>query len=88
MMRACEFLFQICIEFPDEYVIGVSGHIGLVNSQNVVKSLTLTTNTQTFGPFGDENSTQFSLPIEEGRIVSFFGRSGVYLDAIGFRIRA
>ena len=70
---------------PSEFLIGVSGSIGTFNSQlNVITSLTFVTNARSYGPFGKGRGTSFHIPMQgNGCIVGFFGRSGLYLNAIG-----
>lgn len=53
----------------------------------VVKSLTFHTTKGKYGPFGEEQGPEFSSNIKGGRIVGFFGREGLFLDAIGVHIR-
>lgn len=76
---------EIKLQFPDEYLISVSGYISPVvyGGSPVIRSLTFKSNRRTFGPYGVEEGTPFSLPIEGGQIVGFKGRSDWYLDAIG-----
>ena len=52
----------------------------------VVRSLTFKTNQRTFGPYGPEDGTHFSIPIENGKVVGFKGRSMGRLDAISVRL--
>ncbi|XP_072956338.1 protein GOS9-like [Typha angustifolia] len=67
-----------------EFLTSISGYYGDLQSINVVRSLTFGTNfSSTYGPYGVEEGTHFSVPLEEGKIVGFFGRSGALLDAIG-----
>eukprot|EP00262_Sarcandra_glabra_P006765 TRINITY_DN1929_c0_g1_i1.p1 TRINITY_DN1929_c0_g1~~TRINITY_DN1929_c0_g1_i1.p1 ORF type:complete len:219 (-),score=31.38 TRINITY_DN1929_c0_g1_i1:233-832(-) len=74
--------------YPEEFLTTVSGHYSpVVNGGTpVIRSLTLKSNQRTFGPFGVEEGTPFSFPMDGGLIVGFRGRSGWYLDAIGFRL--
>ncbi|KAI5651205.1 hypothetical protein M9H77_37210 [Catharanthus roseus] len=76
---------QIKLQFPEEYLISISGYISPVvhGGSPVIRSLTFKSNRRTFGPYGVEEGTPFSLPIEGGKIVGFKGRSGWYLDSIG-----
>ncbi|KAG2640833.1 jacalin-related lectin 3-like [Panicum virgatum] len=70
----------------DEFVTEMAGTIDKfdINNDTVITSLKIVTNLQTFGPWGDENGAPFTIPVQSGSgIVGFFGRSGVYLDAIG-----
>ncbi|KAG8388373.1 hypothetical protein BUALT_Bualt02G0119200 [Buddleja alternifolia] len=76
---------QIKLQSPEEFLTTVSGHYSPMRSGNpLVRSLTFKTNWRTFGPFGVEEGTPFSL--EGGRIVGLKGSSGRLLDAIGFYI--
>lgn len=52
----------------------------------MIRSLTFRSNKRTFGPYGVQEGTPFSLPIEGGQIVGFKGRSGWYLDSLGFHL--
>jgi hypothetical protein len=55
--------------------------------QVVVTSLTFHTDKgETYGPYGEETGTPFSIPAANGCIVGFWGRSGWLLDAIGVYI--
>ncbi|KAK3426712.1 jacalin-related lectin 19 isoform X1 [Eucalyptus grandis] len=78
---------EIKLQFPDEYLVSVSGyHCPVVHGGSpVIRSLTFKSNKRTFGPFGMEHGTPFSFP-SDGRIVGFKGRSGWYLDSIGFHV--
>ena len=49
----------------------------------MIQSLTVETNTTSYGPFGVENGTKFSFPSDGVKVVGIHGRSGLYLDAIG-----
>ncbi|GMN69272.1 hypothetical protein TIFTF001_038324 [Ficus carica] len=73
---------------PEEYIVKVSGYVGPFTGfpSDVIRSLTFTTNLKTYGPFGVEKGTPFSLPINRGLVVGFTGRSGRLLDAIGVRL--
>ncbi|KAK9282054.1 hypothetical protein L1049_004966 [Liquidambar formosana] len=79
---------EIKLQYPEEFVVSVSGHYCPVvhGGTPVIRSLTFKSNQRTFGPFGVEEGTPFSFPMEGGVIVGFNGRSGWYLDAIGFRL--
>ena len=74
---------------PDEHVTAVEGTFGRCRSvtEVVVTSLTFRTNKgRTYGPYGEETGTPFSIPAANGCIVGFWGRSGWLLDAIGVYI--
>ncbi|PKI62310.1 hypothetical protein CRG98_017311 [Punica granatum] len=79
---------EVKLQYPDEFLVYISGHYcPMVHGGSpIIRSLTLKSNKRTFGPYGFEEGTPFTFPIEGGRIVGFKGRSGWYLDAIGFHI--
>lgn len=86
------FLFhaQIKLLYPDEHLITVSGHSCPVIKGGfpVIRSLTFKSNLRTLGPFGVEVGTPFSLQTDGGMIVGFNGKSGWYLDSIGWLLSA
>jgi hypothetical protein len=53
-----------------------------------VVSLTIHTNLQTYGPFGDETKSVSDHRFKSGtgRVVGFFGAAGVLLDKLGVYI--
>ncbi|GAV80272.1 Jacalin domain-containing protein/LRR_2 domain-containing protein [Cephalotus follicularis] len=77
---------EIKLQFPEEYLISVSGYYCSYGGSIVIRSLTFKSQRRTFGPFGVEVGTPFTLTTEGGQIVGFKGRSGWYLDSIGFHI--
>ncbi|XP_062008554.1 jacalin-related lectin 19-like [Rosa rugosa] len=82
---------QIKLEYPDEFLVSVSGHCfgapWIVGDPVVIRSLKFESNRRTFGPFGVEVGTPFTFTVEDGgQIVGMKGRSGWYIDAIGFHI--
>lgn len=79
---------QIKLNYPDEFLISLHGYYGsLYEGGSVsVRSLTFESNKRTYGPYGVEQGTYFTLPITRGKIIGFHGRSGWYLDAIGVYI--
>nr|5KRP_A Chain A, Frutapin [Artocarpus altilis]5KRP_B Chain B, Frutapin [Artocarpus altilis]5KRP_C Chain C, Frutapin [Artocarpus altilis]5KRP_D Chain D, Frutapin [Artocarpus altilis]5M6O_A Chain A, Frutapin [Artocarpus altilis]5M6O_B Chain B, Frutapin [Artocarpus altilis]5M6O_C Chain C, Frutapin [Artocarpus altilis]5M6O_D Chain D, Frutapin [Artocarpus altilis]5TQZ_A Chain A, Frutapin [Artocarpus altilis]5TQZ_B Chain B, Frutapin [Artocarpus altilis]5TQZ_C Chain C, Frutapin [Artocarpus altilis]5 len=79
---------KIELQFPEEFLVSVSGYTApfssLATRTPVVRSLKFKTNKgRTFGPYGEEDGTYFNLPIENGLVVGFKGRTGDLLDAIG-----
>ena len=74
---------------PSEYLIKVSGTIGSFSGlHNLITSLTFVTNAASYGPFGKGGGDPFVVPKQSNStIVGFFGRAGVFLDAIGFYVR-
>ncbi|XP_048130001.1 jacalin-related lectin 19 isoform X2 [Rhodamnia argentea] len=79
---------EIKLQFPDEYLVSVSGYYCPVvhGGSPVIRSLAFKSNKRSFGPFGMEHGTPFFFPVDGGRIVGFKGRSGWYLDSIGFHV--
>ncbi|KAI3727295.1 hypothetical protein L1987_67108 [Smallanthus sonchifolius] len=77
---------QIKLQFPDEILISVSGHYCPVvyGGSPVIRSLTFKSNKRTFGPFGVEEGTPFNFLTNGGQIVGIIGRSGWFLDSLGF----
>lgn len=52
----------------------------------MVKSITFHTTKGKHGPYGEEQGPGFTSNIKEGRVVGFFGREGLFLDAIGVNV--
>ncbi|CAL4979542.1 unnamed protein product [Urochloa decumbens] len=73
------------IELHSGYLKEVSGTHGQVGSmRNNITSLRFVTNTNKVYAFGQSNiGTPFEVPIQDGKIVGFFGRAGDYLDSLG-----
>lgn len=76
------------LQYPDEFLVSVSGHYGIMvhGGSPIIRSLTFKSNKRTFGPFGFEQGTPFCFQLEGHQIVGFKGRSGWYLDQIGFHV--
>ncbi|KAL9248564.1 Jacalin-related lectin 19-like protein [Drosera capensis] len=79
---------EIKLNYPEEYIVSVSGYCSPVirGGTPVIRSLTFKTNKRTFGPYGPEEGTPFAFPMDGGKIIGFKGRNGWYLDAIGFHV--
>ncbi|XP_057450567.1 agglutinin-like [Lotus japonicus] len=79
---------EIKLEYPDEFLISVSGHSTFCMGLDVcIRSLTFKSNRRTFGPYGVEVGARFtfsSYPSYE--IVGFYGRSSVNLHSIGLHL--
>ncbi|XP_020101270.1 salt stress-induced protein-like isoform X3 [Ananas comosus] len=73
------------IEFqPGEFLTAIDGSMGDFHGiSDLVKSLSFSTNVRNYGPFGIAGETPFSIPIQSGRVVAFYGRSATYVNAIG-----
>ncbi|XP_020102056.1 protein GOS9-like [Ananas comosus] len=69
---------------PGEYLTAINGTTSQFSDvTNLLRSLTFVSNVRKYGPFGPEQGTPFSVPIANGRVVGFYGRSGTLVDAIG-----
>ncbi|PSR96896.1 Jacalin-related lectin like, partial [Actinidia chinensis var. chinensis] len=79
---------EITLQYPEEFLTSVSGHYCPVvhGGTPVIRSLTFMSNRRTFGPYGVEEGTPFSFSTDGALIVGFKGRSGWYLDAVGFHL--
>ncbi|OAY53115.1 jacalin-related lectin 19 [Manihot esculenta] len=79
---------EIKLQYPEEFLVSASGHYSSVvpGWSPVIRSLTLKSNRRTYGPYGVEEGTPFNLSMDGCSIVGFTGRSGWYLDSIGFRL--
>ncbi|WOG91987.1 hypothetical protein DCAR_0311243 [Daucus carota subsp. sativus] len=76
---------KVKLEYPEEFLTSMHGHYGSLKGWGpaLIKSLTLISNKRSYGPYGTEEGTYFSLPMTGGKIVGFHGKGGWYLDAIG-----
>ncbi|MFN8483755.1 MAG: jacalin-like lectin [Anaerolineae bacterium] len=63
---------------PDENITRISGRSGVYIDQ-----LVITTTKRTCGPYGGNGGIPFDLSPAPGATIGFFGRSGLYLDALG-----
>ncbi|KAJ8755864.1 hypothetical protein K2173_024409 [Erythroxylum novogranatense] len=77
---------KITLDYPEEFLVSLRGYYGNHRNSTVIKSLMFKSNRRTYGPFGREGGTPFKLTIESGSVVGFMGRSGWYIDSIGFYI--
>ncbi|KAI8529634.1 hypothetical protein RHMOL_Rhmol12G0240000 [Rhododendron molle] len=80
---------EIKLQYPEEFLTSVSGHYcpwGFFSACTVIRSMTFKSNRRTFGPYGVEEGTPFSISADGAQIVGFQGRSGWYLDAVGFHL--
>jgi hypothetical protein len=78
------------LDYPDEFLTSIHGYYGSLNQwgHNLVRSLSFESNKKTYGPFGVEQGTYFSVPMTGAKIVGFHGRCGWYLDAIGIYMKS
>ncbi|KAI3786151.1 hypothetical protein L1987_45282 [Smallanthus sonchifolius] len=86
MKELPESINRVVGSIMDEILISVSGHYCPVvfGGSPVIRSLTFKTNKRIFGPFGVEEGTPFNFLTNGGQIVGFVGRSGWFLDSLGF----
>ncbi|MCL7031265.1 hypothetical protein MKW94_024386 [Papaver nudicaule] len=82
---------KIKLDYPGEYLKSISGYYGSINdwSPVFIRSLTLESNRKKYGPFGNQQGTQFSFPATStaSKIVGFHGHSSWYLTAIGVYLK-
>ncbi|CAN8292369.1 unnamed protein product [Cochlearia groenlandica] len=79
---------MIVFDYPSEVLTHVTGTYGplIYMGPNVIKSLTFHTNKGKHGPFGEEQGPSFTHKINEGKVVGFLGREGLFLDSIGVHV--
>lgn len=87
-LLCCDCILQVKLDSPDEFLTSIHGHYGcLIDRAPVfIRSLTLESNKRTYGPYGIEKGTYFSLPTTGGKIIGFHGKSSCHLDAIGVHL--
>ena len=67
----------------DEYITALSAYVETLSTQDVVTSLTFTTNKKNYGPYGNKSGFQIFAPEETGKqIAGFHGTSGNVLNSI------
>ncbi|XAR61764.1 hypothetical protein NMG60_11016275 [Bertholletia excelsa] len=68
----------------DEYITSISFTYGDFDGVTGIKSLTITTNKQQYGPYGDNASgTNLTIPIKSGDVVGCFGYSIYPVKSLG-----
>jgi hypothetical protein len=79
---------EVRFNYPDEYLQQIEGFFGIIpgvvvgnNPVTGITSLTFKSNIQSYGPYGTGGEIYFKSGI--GKIVGFWGRSGMVLDQIG-----
>ncbi|XP_043714900.1 jacalin-related lectin 3-like [Telopea speciosissima] len=77
------------IDYPSEFLTGISGYKDSLFSDYMVKSLTFETNRRKFGPFGQEEGTHFCIELGSKRFFGgFHGTSDSnYLLSIGVYVK-
>ncbi|GAB2213935.1 hypothetical protein Droror1_Dr00018261 [Drosera rotundifolia] len=78
---------RIHLNWPLEYVTTITGAYGTFAGLLVITSLSFTTNLSTYGPFGVNSGTSFSIPMEGSAVVGFHGAADHYLDTIGVYVK-
>ncbi|OIW02578.1 hypothetical protein TanjilG_24029 [Lupinus angustifolius] len=80
---------KVNLDYPEEFLTSIHGYQGSLThwGANFVRSLSFQSNKKTYGPFGVQQGTQFSIPMTGVKIVGFHGRCGWYLDAIGVYVK-
>uniref|UniRef100_A0A5B6YS50 Jacalin-type lectin domain-containing protein n=1 Tax=Davidia involucrata TaxID=16924 RepID=A0A5B6YS50_DAVIN len=73
----------VTLDYPNEFILLVSGHLHVESSLIVVGSLKFESNKGTYGPFGTEAGRFFKFPSISGKIIGFHGRCSDNLDSIG-----
>ncbi|KAF2555308.1 hypothetical protein F2Q68_00017567 [Brassica cretica] len=70
-----------------EYITALSAYTKTLSTQDIVTSLTFTTNKKTYGPYGKKSGFLFTFPEETGKqIAGFHGTSGNVLNSIQIAI--
>lgn len=78
----------INIKSPSEYLTSIDGTIGVVDrATTLIKSIRFTTNLNSYGPFGSQTGSNFSMQMKDSVIVGFHGQAGDYLDSIGIYVQ-
>ncbi|KFK44089.1 hypothetical protein AALP_AA1G214700 [Arabis alpina] len=79
---------KIVFDYPSEILTHVTGTYGplMYMGPNVIKSLTFHTSRGKHGPFGEEQGPSFTHKLDEGKVVGFLGREGLFLDSIGVHV--
>ncbi|KAK7305408.1 hypothetical protein VNO77_43314 [Canavalia gladiata] len=81
---------KIKLDYPNEFLTSIDGCYGSLSQWGpiYIRSLNFESNKRTYGPYGVDQGTYFSLPMSGGKIVGFHGRYGWHLDAIGVHVKS
>ncbi|KVI03250.1 glucose-6-phosphate dehydrogenase [Cynara cardunculus var. scolymus] len=79
-------ILQICIDYPNEYLVSINGTVGSYEGFDVVMSLCFVTNKNCYGPYGSDTGTRLSCNGKGGINVGFHRGVGKYLDAVGIYV--
>ncbi|KAJ0026058.1 hypothetical protein Pint_09030 [Pistacia integerrima] len=79
---------RVIFDYPYEILTHITGTYGplMYMGPNIIKSLTFHTTKGKHGPFGEEQGPSFTHKMNEGKIVGFHGKEGLFLDAIGVHV--
>lgn len=82
------FVYQIMLDWPDEFLTSMHGHYGKVQEWGpvCVRSLTFESNKISLGPYGIEKGRFFRSQAHVTRLLDFHGYCGWYLDSIGVHL--
>lgn len=78
---------QVKLNYPLEYITGISGHSGTRDGEQVVTSIIFTTNNAVYGPFGRPAQDDIAFDYQMGehnKFCGFHGYANLYLNSIGF----
>jgi hypothetical protein len=82
-------LVQITFDYPLEYLQQIEGYYGVTPAVvcggpvTTISSITFKSNIKTYGPYGRRAKDHERFKSDIGKVVGFFGRSGMCLDQIG-----
>ncbi|KAL7592859.1 hypothetical protein Lser_V15G32634 [Lactuca serriola] len=61
----------------------IRGRVGSFDGSTVITSMSFETNISTYGQYGTNPGTDFSLGVTRGKILGFYGKYGSYVDSLG-----
>ncbi|TXG67060.1 hypothetical protein EZV62_008335 [Acer yangbiense] len=91
LARLAILAVQFEIRGSDEYITTIGGTTTKLASNDdrvVVESLTFYTNETHYEPYGKTSGLPFTVPIENGEVVGFFGHQSDYINAIGIYVKS
>lgn len=71
------------LDYPYEYLTSISGYLGDDHGKLTLQSLSFHSNTNLYGPFGEETGIPFSGPSTGAKVVGFYGSCNPCLMSIG-----
>ncbi|KAF8013790.1 hypothetical protein BT93_I1595 [Corymbia citriodora subsp. variegata] len=74
---------RVRLNHPSEYLPFVSDHVDDCGGHDVVRSLEIHRNKETYSPFGSEQGRPFDLSHSNGKIIGFHGKCSSHLHSIG-----